>query len=357
MFVNNILVAPGVVPEEYFIESLFTLKQPVPAQGVISDKPVEKDLVIIGAGPGGLTAAIYAERAGLKTVVLERESIGGQITITPVVENYPGFTRIAGKSLVDLLSQQALQYSEIHVSEEVRDIKRTEEVFSVKTNRAIYIAKGIIIATGAGNKMLNVPGEKSLWGRGVSYCAECDGYFFKDSKRVMVVGGGNTALTYALYLHNLGAKVALLHRRDKLRCEKTLEESLLREGIPVIWNSEVREIKGDKVVKSVKLEDTKSRTVREIPVDGVFIAIGYEPNNQIAKDLGLELDTWGYIKVDEKQRTSMPMVYAAGDITGGIKQIVVAVGQGSVAAISAFEDISKPYWKEESAENRTPVTK
>jgi thioredoxin reductase (NADPH) len=345
-FVNDILVAPGVVPEEVFIESLVTLKQPVIAPIAKTDVPVEKDLVIVGAGPAGLTAAIYAVRAGLTTVILEKENLGGQIAITPIVENYPGFTKIAGKSLVDLLAQQALQYTDIRLAEDITEIRKAGATFSIETTRGRYIAKALILATGAGWKTLNVPGEKRFAGRGVSYCAECDGYYFKDGKKVLVVGGGNTAATYALYLHNLGAAVTMVHRRDVLRAEKNLQESIFREGIPVMWNSEVREITGDKVVREVKVENTREKTTDLVATDGVFIAVGYDPNNAVAKKLGLHLDETGYIKVDDRMRTSMPMVYAAGDITGGVKQIVVAVGQGSIASISAFEDLSNPYWKE-----------
>lgn len=345
-FINDILTSPGGQFEEFFAESLLTLRRPEVVSAKVSDKPVEKDLIIVGAGPAGMTAAIYAERAGLKTVIIERENIGGQVAITPVVENYPGFTRIAGKALVDMMAQQASQYSEIHVSEEIREIRRVDTGFEIKTHRATYITKGIIIATGAGSKKLNVPGERRFSGKGVSYCAACDGYFYKDGKKVVVVGGGNTAVTDALYLHGLGASVTLVHRGDELRAEKSLRDSLLKAEIPVMWNSEAREIIGDKVVTSVKIENKKEQIVREIPANGVFIAIGYIPNNDVAKMLGLELDEEGYIKVDERNRASMPMVYAAGDVTGGIKQIAVAVGQGSIAALTAFEDIANPYWKE-----------
>lgn len=344
-FINGILTSPGVESEDMFVESLLTLKRPEVLTKVISDKPVETDLFIIGAGPAGLTAAIYAKRAGLKAVVIEKDTVGGQLAITPVVENYPGFTKIAGRSLVDLITQQALQYVDIHVSEELREIDKKEDKFYIKTNHAYYIAMGIIIATGAGSRELNVPGEKRLWGRGVSYCAECDGYFFKDGKQVMVVGGGNTAATDALYLHTLGAKVTLLHRKDRLRCEKRLQDSLSKAEIPVIWETELVEILGDRVVKAVKIKNNRSGEITEMPADGIFVAIGYKPHNEIAKLLGLQLDDYGYIKVDEGQRTSMPGVYAAGDITGGVKQIVVAVGQASVAALTAFEDLSNPYWK------------
>ncbi len=353
-YINDILTAPGVQTEEQFISSL--LNPETPGEGVmyeftevqegVSAEPVKKDIVIIGGGPAGLTAAIYAERAGLKTLVLEKTALGGQVAITPIVENYPGFARIPGKTLVDLLAQHAAQYSELHVGEDVKDVVKKEDGFHVKTNRATYIAKALIIATGASNKRLNVPGEKRFYGRGVSYCAECDGYLFKDGRKVVVVGGGNTALTFALYLHSLGARVTVIHRRDRFRAEARLQESLKKEGIPVLWNSEVVEIIGEKVVKAVRIKNNIDGSIKDMEVDGVFIAIGYEPNNRIANMLGLKLDEQGYIVVDSHMRTSMPYVYAAGDVTGGVKQIVVAVSQGSMAALSAFEDITSPYWIE-----------
>ncbi|HMK56559.1 MAG TPA: thioredoxin-disulfide reductase [Dissulfurispiraceae bacterium] len=348
-FINGTLTSPGVEPEEFFIESLLTLKRPEIVTEVISDKPVESDVVILGAGPAGLTAAIYAVRAGLKTVVVEKANVGGQVAITPIVENYPGFAKIPGKSLVDLITQQALQYVDVHISEEVKEIEKKEERFHIKTSRAYYISRSIILATGVSSRELNVPGEKRFWGRGVSYCAECDGYFFKDGKNVLIVGGGNTAATDALYLHALGAKVSIVHRKDKLRAEKRLQDSLAKAGIPILWNSSVSEIVGDRVVKSAKITDTKDGKTTEMPVDGIFVAIGYKPNNEIAASIGLAMDEYGYVKVDEEQRTSIKMVYAAGDITGGVKQIVVAVGQASVAALTAFEDLSNPYWKDTEA--------
>ncbi|MGE5173685.1 MAG: FAD-dependent oxidoreductase [Betaproteobacteria bacterium] len=344
-FINNTFTGAGLQPEPWFVESLLTLKEPQVASTQISGEPVEKDLVIIGGGPAGLTAAIYAVRAGLNSIVIEKANLGGQIAITPVVENYPGFMRIGGKSLVDLIAQQAAQYAEIHIGEYVTEVAKERENgrISLKTNHAIYMTKGLVIATGVGNRALEAPGAQKFYGRGVSYCATCDGYYFKDGKPVVVVGGGNTAITDALYLHNLGAKVTLVHWRDTLRAESRLQESFKQSGIPALWDSEVREITGDKIVRAVKIEDKKSGKVKEMPMEGVFVAIGYVPNNDIAKQLGLELDDEGYIKTDLlTMRTSMPGVYAAGDITGAPKQIVVAVAQGSVAAMSAFEDIASP---------------
>jgi thioredoxin reductase (NADPH) len=262
------------------------------------------------------------------------------------VENYPGFMRIGGKSLVDLLVQQAAQYAEIHLGELVKGIEQKDGRYHVQTNRATYIAKGLVLATGVDNRALDAAGAQKFYGRGVSYCATCDGYFFKDGRKVIVVGGGNTAVTDALYLRNIGAEVTLVHWRDTLRAEKKLQESLTQSGIPVLWESEVKEITGDKVVRSVKVVSNKTGEARDMAVDGVFVAIGYVPGNEAAKMLGLALDDEGYIKADlTTMRTSLPRVYAAGDITGAMKQIVVAVGQGSIAAMSAFEDISGEFMK------------
>jgi len=349
-FVNTIFTGAGLQPEPLFVESLLTLKEPVVASTQISGEPVKKDLVIVGGGPAGLTAAIYATRAGLDCIVIEKSNLGGQVAITPVVENYPGFMRIGGKSLVDLIAQQAAQYSEVHVGEYVTEANRDSQdgLIHLKTNHALYLAKALLIATGVSSRALGAEGAQRFYGRGVSYCATCDGYFFKDGKKVIVVGGGNTAVTDALYLHNLGAKVTLVHWRDALRAEARLQESLKQTGIPVLWNSEVKEIHGDKIVRSVKIEDKKAGTAVGMTVDGVFIAIGYIPNNDIAKQLGVDLDDMGYIKTDlATMRTSMPNVYAAGDITGSPKQIVVAVAQGSTAAMTAFEDIQARFQKKE----------
>ena len=357
-FMNGTFTGAGLQPEPLFIESLLSLKEPQIASTQISGEPIEKDLVIIGGGPAGLTAAIYAVRAGLNSVVVEKSNLGGQVAITPVVENYPGFMRIGGKSLVDLIAQQAAQYAEIHIGEFVTEAAkdRQDNRIYLKTNHAIYIAKGLVIATGVKSRALEAPGAQKFYGRGVSYCATCDGYFFKDGKQVIVVGGGNTAVTDALYLHNLGAKVTLVHRRDTLTCEARLQETLKQANIPVMWNCEVREILGDKIVKAVKIEDKKSGDVQETAVEGVFVGIGYVPNNEIAKQLNVQLDEQGYIKTDlMTMRTSLSHVYAAGDITGAPKQIVVAVSHGSIAAMMAFEDLTSTVWRKLEKTTETPV--
>jgi thioredoxin reductase (NADPH) len=351
-YINGKPTGQGLQPEPWFIESVLTLQEPQAAPPRVVGETLEKDLVIIGGGPAGLTAAIYAARAGLDSVVIEKANVGGQVAITPVVENYPGFMRIGGRSLVDMIAQQALQYADVNVGEHVTEVARDKDNgrFYLKTNYAIYIAKALIIATGADYRHLDAPGAEKYYGRGVSYCATCDGYFFKDGRTVVVVGGGNTAVTDALYLHNLGAKVTLVHRRDTLRAELRLQESLKQTDIPILWNSEVREIKGERLVRSVTIEDTRTGKRSEMNVDGVFIGIGYAPNNDVAKKIGLELTPDGYIKTDlVTMRTSASLVYAAGDVTGSPKQIVVAVAQGSVAAMTAFEEIQARFVKKEAA--------
>lgn len=344
--INGNIVATGVQPEEVFVDSLFS-GAPVemrvaPSRG----KVIKKDLVIVGAGPAGLTAAIYAARAGLDNVVLEKGNIGGQVAVTPVVENYPGYTRIPGKTLTDMMAQQALQYTDIHQGEAVLDIKKTAKgLLNIKTTSNRYQARSLIIATGAEHKNLGVPGEKRFFGRGVSYCATCDGYFFRGGKKVLMIGGGNSAVTEALYLESIGVDVTLVHRRERLRAEERLQRNLKDREIPVLWNTVVEEIMGETVVNGVRLRNHKEKRSYTTPVDGIFVAIGYDPVNELAKKLGLKLTRDGYIKVDGRQRTSLDTVYAAGDVTGGIKQIVTAVGQGSVAALTVFEDLTNPYWK------------
>ncbi|HWR58448.1 MAG TPA: FAD-dependent oxidoreductase [Thermodesulfovibrionales bacterium] len=349
-FVDDILVSPGLQPEEFFIESVVEGKPVEYVMPAGREELRDYDIVIVGGGPAALTAAVYAERSGLKSIVFEKATVGGQITITPVVENYPGFASIAGKTLVDLIAKQAMAYSPILQGVAVDDVNRKDGFFEVSTGRGIYKAKAVIIATGAESRRLDVPGEKRLSGRGVSYCATCDGYLFRDGKNVIVVGGGNSAMTDALYLDSLGAHVTIIHRRDSFRAEERLQQSIFQRNIQVIWNSRVAEIAGNRVVELVKIEDLKTGKTRNMRADGVFVAIGYEPNNELAKKLGVETDAKGYIKVDDKMRTSAPLIYAAGDITGGIKQIVVAVSQGSIAALTSFEDIANPYWKEKKQE-------
>ncbi|MDK2954725.1 MAG: thioredoxin reductase [Desulfovibrionales bacterium] len=307
------------------------------------DQVVETDLVIIGAGPAGLTAAIYAERSGMKTVVLEKSVVGGQVAITPVVENYPAYDSVPGKRLMDIMANHARQYADIHEEESVEELKVGKRI-EVLTSKAVYSSGAVILATGAVYRKLGVPGEERYFGAGVNYCASCDGYLYR-SRRVAVVGGGNTALTDALHLKNLGVEVFIVHRRGEFRAEKHLQDSVEREGIECFMNSVVQEILGDKdKVTGIRLENVGTHETQDKEVDGVFIAVGHDPASDLAKQIGLKLTPEGFIEVDKSMRTSIPRIYAAGDIVGGVMQIVTAVGAGAAAALAAFEDARQPYW-------------
>ena len=341
-FANDVLIAQGAQPEELFILSLEKMAEQTIFIPEIDAEVVETDLVIVGGGPAGLTAGIYAVRSGLKTAVVERDALGGQVTTTPIVENYPGFTHVGGKALVDLLVSHALEYVQIFQGEEVVDVQRGEQL-TVTTTRRRFLTKAVLIATGATHKRLGVPGESRLAGRGVTYCSTCDGPLFK-GKKVIMVGGGNSAVTEALYLHNIGVDVTVVHRRDTLRAQEHLTNYLFNAKIPIVWNTEVAEIRGEERVREVRLVNNKTKETWTVPVDGVFVAVGYEPAVGLARKLGVELTEEGFIKRDAHHRTTVPGIYSAGDVEGGYKQIVTAVGQGAEAALSIYEDLMNPYW-------------
>jgi len=343
-FANDVLIAQGAQPEELFILSLEKMAEQTVFIPDIEAELVENDLVIVGGGPAGLTAAIYAVRSGLETAVVERDILGGQVATTPLVENYPGFTQVGGKALVDLLVSHALEYVTIFQGEEVTEIQ-PEEGLTVLTSRRRFKTKAVLLATGATHKHLGVPGESRLSGRGVTYCSTCDGPLFK-GKRVIMVGGGNSAVTEALYLHNIGAHVTVVHRQNTFRAQEHLTKYLFSANIPVLWNTEVKEIRGEDKVREVVLFNNVTEETKTMPIDGVFIAIGYIPAVGLAKKLGVELTEEGFIKRDEHHRTTLPGVYSAGDVEGGYKQIVTAVGQGAEAALSIYEDLMNPYWLE-----------
>jgi len=356
--------ALGLQPEERFMVELAYLKD---AEALLEDgslpgmegkkspsqygtiEPGEVDLVIVGAGPAGLTAGIYAVRAGLKAVVLEKNIAGGQVALTPMVENYPGFAQVPGKQLMDIMSEHARGYLPVNEGEGVESVDmgelKNDELITVTTNRGVYQAKAIILSTGAAYRQLGAPGEDRYFGRGINYCASCDGYLYK-GKSVAIIGGGNTALTDALHLKNLGVDVTIIHRRDEFRAQVPLQESVEHEGIPVLWNTEVTEIQGDdKGVNNLILRNIVDDKTMDLPVNGAFVAIGQIAATDLAKELGVTIKDDGFVKVDTTMRTNIPRIYAAGDVTGGLQQIVTAIGEGSIAAMSAFEDISHPYWK------------
>ncbi len=341
-FANDVLIGQGAQPEEVFLSSL----QKLEAQTIFipeSDAEiVETDLVIIGGGPAGLTAGIYAVRSGLRTAIIEREALGGQVATTPIVENYPGFTSVGGKTLVDIMVSHALQYVQIFQGEAVVDVKVGKPI-AVTTNRRKFTTKSVLLATGATHRHLEIPGETRLSGKGVSYCSTCDGPLFK-GRKVVMVGGGNSAVTEALHLFHMGVDVTLIHRRDKLRAQDFLAKQLFDSNIPVLWDTEVKEIQGQERVVEVKLINNKTGDYSQFKTDGVFIAIGYTPAVELASLIGLEINEDGYIQHDGKHRTNIPGLYSAGDVEGGYKQIVTASGQGAEAAMTIFEDMIDPYW-------------
>lgn len=344
-FANDVQIAMGAQQEELF---MFSLEQMEQQNIYIPDSDadlVETDLVIIGGGPAGLTAGIYAARSGLNPVVLERNILGGQVATTPIVENYPGMTQVGGKSLADIMVTHALEYVQIFQGEEVMEVERNEK-FTITTNRRRFISKAILLATGAKYRKLNVPGEDALSGRGVSYCSTCDGPLFKD-KKVIMVGGGDSAATDALHLKNIGVDVTIVHWLSELEAQHHLRKQLYDTGIPILFNTEVRQIHGDRSVQGVTLYNNKTKDQTALAASGVFIAVGYEPYTDLAKKMGVELTDYGYIKT-ENFRTNIPGIYAAGDVTGGFNQIVIASGQGSGAALTIFEDLINPYWTETS---------
>ncbi len=302
------------------------------------------DLFVVGAGPAGMTAGMYGVRSGLETVVVEKGISGGLSNEAPEIKNYPGFTSVGGMELAEKMKEQALEYVEIKELEAVEKIetvvkeKEKEKSMVLFTEKGSYVTKAVIMSTGTKHRKLGAKGEAEFLGRGISYCATCDGFFFRD-KPVIVVGGGDSAVKEALYLKNIGCEVTLIHRRDKLRAEPYLQKELEKSGVPILWNSVVKEIKGDKAVRSIVRYDKKKRIEDELSVEGVFIAIGEEPVNELAVQIGIKLDKNGYIITDKNQRTNIERVYAAGDITGGVRQIVVACAEGAIAATSAYNDL------------------
>lgn len=299
------------------------------------------DLIVVGAGPAGMTAGTFGARSGLKTLVIEKGISGGLSNEATEIDNYPGFRMIGGMELAEKMKEQTAEYAAIKELEGVNkiEIREKEKKMVVFTEKDLYISNAVVLCTGTKKRKLGVKGENEFLGRGVSYCATCDGFFFKD-KSVIVVGGGNSAVRGALYLKNVGCAVTLIHRRDKLRAEQYLQKNLEKAGVHILWNSVVKEIKGGKAVRSVVRYDKKRKIEDELAVDGVFVYVGEEPVNALATQMGVKLDENGYIITDKSQRTSRERVYAAGDITGGVRQIVVACAEGAIAATSAYEDLA-----------------
>lgn len=342
-YANDVLIGMGAQSEEVFAASLQKMEPVTVFIPEIDAELVENDLVIVGGGPAGLTAGIYAQRSGLTAAIVERDALGGQVALTPIVENYPGFTQVGGKNLVDIMVSHALEYCQIFQGEAVMDIEPGNPMV-VTTSRRKFHTRAVLLATGARHRVLGVPGEQRLAGRGVSYCATCDGPLFRN-RRVVMVGGGNSAVTEALHLFHMGVDVRLVHRRDTLRAQEFLVKQLTDAGIPILWNTEVREIRGEQRVEAILVEDNRTGKTSVMPIDGVFMAIGYTPAVDLAQKIGVELNEDGFIAHDDKHRTNIPGIYSAGDVEGGYKQIVTATGQGAAAAMAIFEDLINPYWQ------------
>lgn len=295
------------------------------------------DTIIIGAGAAGLTAALYTARRNLKTLILSKD-IGGQTAVATEIENYPGvIDQPNGFELMQTFKKQAEKFGAEIKHEGVTEIKKNKDIFSVKTDKNSYSAKTVILAFGLTPRELGVPGEDKLKGRGVAYCATCDGPLFKN-KTVAVVGGGNSALDAADYLSGLAKKVYLIHRRDEFRAEAILQKKVKQaKNIELVLNSEIQEIKGSNKVESIKL----SSQDEEIQVDGVFIEIGYQAKTDWLKNL-VKLNSKGEIITDENCRTSTPGIFAAGDVTDApYKQIVISAGEGAKAALQAHKYIQQ----------------
>lgn len=301
------------------------------------------DMIIIGGGPAGYTAALYAARAGLDTLIIERMSIGGQMALTDIIDNYPGFDEgVDGFTLGMKMQAGAERFGAKTEYAEVTEVALREEPKRIVTTSGEFFAKTVVIATGANPRELGIDGEESLVGRGLHYCAHCDGRFYK-GKTVAVVGGGNSAAQDALYLSHLAKKVYLIHRRDSLRATKIYHDPLLKaENVEFIWDSAVKEHIVDGRIKGAVIENLKSGEMRELYFDGLFVSIGRRPATELFSEI--DKDVSGYIVAGEDTKTNIDGVFAVGDVrTKVLRQVVTAVGDGAVAAHFAEEYISLKY--------------
>jgi thioredoxin reductase (NADPH) len=297
----------------------------------------QRNVVILGSGPAGYTAALYAARANLKPLVLKGLEAGGQLMLTTDVENYPGFPDgIMGPELMEAMEKQAARFEAEIVAQSATRVDLSERPFRVWAGDQEWRAATVVVATGATAKWLDVPGEERLRGRGVSACATCDGFFFRD-RDLVVVGGGDTAMEESNFLTKFAKKVSIVHRRDEFRASKIMQDrALSNPKVDVIWDTEVDEVTGDDAVTGVKLRNVRSGDVTDFATDGVFMAIGHTPNTQLFEGQ-LELTKTGYIVIEEPTtKTSVPGVFAAGDVTDSIyRQAVTAAGQGCKSAMDA----------------------
>lgn len=309
------------------------------------------DVVIVGGGPAGLSAGIYCARARLKAVLLEAESLGGQIITTDKIENFPGFLGSSSAELIAAMENQARGFGlEIRTLTKVDEIRGKNQIKEVVCGNDIFECKSVILATGHKNAETGIPGEDDYRGKGISYCAVCDANFFT-GRNVAVVGGGDTAVEEAIYLSKFASHVYLIHRRNSLRATKILQEhAFANEKISIIYNSVIQGFNGGDALTGLTVKDLVSGQVSELKVDGLFVAVGSKPNNGFLRNL-VELDEQGHIVVDSKMETSVPGIFAAGDIrVTSLRQVATAVGDGAMAAISAERFISENKPLQESAE-------
>ncbi len=302
------------------------------------------DVIIIGAGPAGLSAAIYSARGGLKTAIFEKAMVGGQINVTDEVENYPGFEEpLSGFELTAKMHAQAERFGARFIEEEITAMGMEGLCKVIETDSGKYRTKSVIICTGAHPRRLNIPGEERLTGRGVSYCATCDGALYRD-KVVAVVGGGDSAIEEGIFLSRFARKVIVIHRRDELRAQKIIQDRAFKNPkMEFIWDTVVQEIHGEERVGQLELVNRKSKEISMLPVDGVFIYVGILPNNELLESR-IELDSAGFVLTDDHMHTNIPGIYAAGDIRHTVlRQVVTATSDGAVAAWSAEKWIIENY--------------
>ncbi len=312
----------------------------------LSNKPAgetqQVKVLILGSGPAGLSAALYAARADLAPVVLTGMSLGGQVSTTHIVENYPGFpSGVGGQELIDLFQKQAERFGAMVEFDTATAVDLSQRPFRVTTYNGEYLAETLIITTGATPVHLDVPGEKEFTGRGVSYCATCDGWFFKD-KDVVVVGGGDSALEEGLFLTRFAKSITVIHRRDTLRAGAILQNKALEHPqMKFVWDSVVTEVQGDETVKAVRVKNVKTGAETEIPTNGLFIFIGHNPNTELFTGQ-LELDERGYLNIDVTMRTSVPGVFVAGEVGDpNYRQVITSAGMGAAAAMQAIRYIEE----------------
>lgn len=303
--------------------------------------PIKKDVIIIGAGPGGMTAALYASRSNLDTIIIEKGAPGGELLNTAEIENYPGFVSISGPELADKFYQSATAFGAEHVYGDVQRLTMEDNIKIVETEEAIYQAPVVILATGAEQRQLGVPGEETLRGRGVSYCAVCDGFFFRD-KEIVVIGGGDSAVEEGNYLTQFASHVTVIHRRNQLRAQQILQNrAFANDKVSFIWDTVVESINGDENVESLTLRNVKTGEQIEKVASGVFIYVGIIPNSDLVQHLDITTKE-GWIQTNQWMETKIPGLFAVGDVREkNLRQVATAVGDGSIAGQRAYDYLNQ----------------